>query len=107
MERTDKIAEDCVRKAADDYIGLWQIATRVRREFGQLTNEQVKHHSLDVVHHIVQDGLHPGDYFKAGFTFWDKNDTEAIIARIKKEWDTEHGDPTLANPICWFALHSK
>lgn len=104
MEKTNRIAEDCVREAADDYIGLWQIATRVRREFGRLTNEQVKHLSLDVVRLMVERGLCPGDYLKTGLSFWNEDNTEAIVARIDREWDARLGDPTLANPICWFAL---
>jgi hypothetical protein len=107
MERATKIAEDCVRDAADDYVGLWQITTRVRREFGQLTNQQVKQHSLSVVRRIIEGGLRPGDYFATGFHFWKENNIEAIIARIEEEWEVERGDPTLANPICWFAPNPK
>lgn len=103
MEKIIKIARDCLRELADDYIGLWQIATRTRREFGPITNEQVKKYSLDVVRRIIADGLFPGDYLKTGFNFWAEDDVGAIIARIQREWDAGHGDPTLANPICWFA----
>lgn len=102
MKKIIEIAERCVQESADDYIGLWQIATRVRRELGPLTNEQVKHLSLDVIRLIVEHGLNPGDYFKTGFRFWETEDTSSIIARIDREWDPAHGDPTLVKPICWF-----
>jgi hypothetical protein len=104
MEKITKIAESCVRESADDYVGLWQISTRVRRELGLLTNEKVKQFSIDVVNLIIIHGLCPGDYLKAGFHFWDVEDTSSIIARIDREWDPAHGDPTLANPICWFGV---
>jgi hypothetical protein len=103
MKKNAKIAEGCVRESADDYVGLWQIATRVRREFGHMSNEQVKGRSLDVIRLIVEHGLYPGDYFKTGFRFWEAKDTSSIVARIDREWDPANGDPTLANPICWFA----
>lgn len=103
MQKISKIAEDCLRESADDYIGLWQISSRIRRELRPPTNEQTKRLSLDVVRLIVERVLYPGDYLKTGFSFWDENDTDSIIARIDKEWDSVRGDPTLANPICWFA----
>src|SRR5271155_5123429 len=102
MQRIAEIAEGCVREAADDYVGLWQIATRVRREFEPSTNLQVKRLSLDVVRLIVRRGLCPGDYGKTGFSFWDLDNLGRIIARIDGEWNPMHGDPTLVNPICWF-----
>jgi hypothetical protein len=104
MEQISKIAEDCVRESAEDYVGLWQIATRIRREFGSLNNKQVKRRSLDVVRRILELGLRPGDYLKAGFKFWDHDNDETILARIEQEWDPENGDPTLAKPICWFTV---
>ena len=84
MEKIIKIARDCLRELADDYIGLWQIATRTRREFGPITNEQVKKYSLDVVRRIIADGLFPGDYLKTGFNFWAEDDVGAIIAASKE-----------------------
>jgi hypothetical protein len=104
MEKITEIGEGCVRESADDYVGLWQIATRVRREIRSLTNEQVKLLSIDVVRFIMERCLHPGDYFKTGFNFWSAEDTSSIIARIDREWDPVHGDPTLARPICWFGV---
>ncbi len=104
MEKIAEIAESCVQEAADDYVGLWQIATRVRREFEPSTNEQIKRHSLDVVHLIMQQGLHPGDYVRTGFSFWDRAASASNLARIDREWDPVRGDPTLADPICWFAI---
>jgi hypothetical protein len=103
MERLANIAEGCLRESADDYIGLWQIATRVRREFGPLTNEQVRRCSLDVVRRILELGLRPGHYRNTGFHFWDEQEAKAVIGRIEREWDVERGDPNLAHPICWFA----
>lgn len=104
MEKIDEIAQGCVREALDDYVELWQIATRVRCAFASSTNEQTKRLGLKVVRLIAQRGLHPGDYSKAGFRFWDESDADAIVARIDREWDPARGDPTLAKPICWFAM---
>jgi hypothetical protein len=68
-----------------------------------LSNLQVRRLSLQVVRLIVQRGLYPGDYGKAGFNFCDRDEVDGIIARIDREWASRSGDPTLAEPICWFA----
>jgi hypothetical protein len=107
MERIAKIAEGCTREARHDYVGLWQIATRVRQEFGALTDVGVKRLSLDVVRRIVERGLVPGDYLKSGFRIWHEGGSDAIVNRISSEWDAARGDPTLANPICWFGVKTR
>jgi hypothetical protein len=109
MEKIDEIAEGCVKEATEDYVGLWQISTRVRREFRKLnlSDEQVKMLSLEVVRLIVDRGLLPGDYLKTGFYFWDEHDPASIIARIDREWNLASSDPTLANPICWFDIQRQ
>ncbi len=93
-----------MRHAHADYVGLWQIANRIREDLGLTEGKKVQQQTLIVVRQLIYRGLWPGDYFRTGFHFWDERDMEAIIARIEKKWDAEHGDPTLANPICWFAL---
>jgi len=103
MNEIIAIAESCVREAADDYVGLWQIAGRIRDRFSFSNNEEVKKISLEVVRLIVHRGLYPGDYFRMGFRFWSEDEPALVIARIDREWDAVCGDPTLADPICWFA----
>lgn len=106
MEKINEIADGYVKEAAVDYVGLWQIASRVRWDFksSNLNDEQVKTLSLEVVRLLVNRGLLPGDYLKTGFHFWDERGAGPIIARIDKEWDMERGDPNLADPICWFSV---
>ena len=103
MEKIPEIARDCIREAAHDYVGLWVIAGAIRFECKVTENERVKRLSLDVVRRVIDGGLGPGDYLKTGFRFWPELDKDAIISRIEREWDAARGDPTLADPICWFA----
>lgn len=96
-----EIADDYIRHSRSDYVGLWQIASRVREDLELLDNKEVQQQTLCVVRKLIEQGLFPGDYHKIGFRFWDEDDLE-VVARIEKEWDPENGDPTLAKPICWF-----
>jgi hypothetical protein len=106
VDQVAEIAERYIHEAAIDYVGLWQISTMVRRHCRTNSNEEVKRLSLDVVWLIVDGGRHPGDYLRTGFHFWPEADTEQIIARIDREWNPARADPTLADPICWFALRN-
>jgi hypothetical protein len=101
-EKIAEIADGCVRESAGDYVGLWQISTRVRNVFGPLSNKDAKVYSLAVVHRIVNCGLRPGDYLRTGFRYWSEDNPEKTVARIDREWGDARGDPTLFDPICWF-----
>jgi hypothetical protein len=104
MDQLDEIVDDYVRHVRTDYVGLWQIASRVREDLGLHDNHEAREKTLLVVRRLLGRGLHPGDYFKSGFDFWNEDDADSIIARIDREWDPVCGDPTLANPICWFGI---
>lgn len=100
----NEIVDNYMRHAQSDYVGLWQIAGRVRDEFGLHNDHLVRAKTLDIVTRLVERGLRPGDYSKTGFHFWNEDNTDSVISRIVREWDALTGDPTLAKPICWFDL---
>ncbi len=104
MIQLDEIAQDYARHATEDYVGLWQIASRVREDLNLSDNFKTKEKALLVVSRLFAYGLRPGNYNKAGFRFWDEGEADTIIARVDREWDPAQGDPTLAHPICWFAI---
>jgi hypothetical protein len=107
MDTLDEIADDYSRHARSDFVGLWQIASRVRDDLGLTDNADVRTETLLVVKRLLERGLRPGDYLGTGFAPWDENSADSIIARITNEWDAGRGDPTLADPICWFARPSE
>jgi hypothetical protein len=108
VDKIEKIAEDYIRGSKHDYIGLYEISSAVRHEFGLARDsEQLKQLSLAVVRLILGRGLVAGDYLKSGFHVWPEGGTESIIARIDREWNPACGDPTLGDPICWFDLKQQ
>lgn len=102
LDQLNAIVDDYVRHVRADYVGLWQIASCVREDLRLHDHLEVREKTLLVVKRLLERGLRPGDYLKTGFRIWDEGDTSSIIARIAREWDSVRGDPTLANPICWF-----
>lgn len=107
MNTLDEIADDYSRHARSDFVGLWQIASRVREDLGLTNNADVRTETLLVVKRLLEGGFRPGDYLRTGFAPWDETSADSIIARISNEWDTGRGAPTLADPICWFARASE
>ncbi len=103
MNRLTEIAEDYVGHAGADYVGLWQIASRIRSDFSLESNMKLHKKTIKVVRYLLNRGLLPGDYIKHGFEFWVQKDADSIIARIDSKWALLVGDPSLAEPICWFA----
>lgn len=103
MNRLTEIAADYVGHASADYVGLWQIASRIRSDFSLESNIEVHKKTIKVVRYLLTRGLLPGDYTKNGFEFWVQKDSDSIIDRIDSKWALLVGDPSLAEPICWFA----
>ena len=102
IRRIDDIADNYTRHVGADYVGLWQIAGRVRDDMRLRDNKEVKEKTLLVVRRLLEHGLHPGDYVHPRFEFWKESDPDSIIKRIDKEWNPSRGDPNLGEPICWF-----
>ena len=93
-----------VAEARVDFVGLWQIAQRVRVD-GRLCNwEAVRDVCLQVVYGLIDKGLQPGDYdMGGGFSPWSGAKADSL-ARIRLEWDALRGPPTILHPICWLRL---
>jgi hypothetical protein len=95
---------DCEAGRAEDWLGLVVVANFVRRRCDIADNDEVKRLSLKVVRALVERGFHVGQFKRYGdskLILWPEQDTDAVVARIDKEWDTTIGDPNI-NDICWF-----
>jgi hypothetical protein len=102
MIQTDELVANYVRHADVDYVGLWQIVARIREDLGIHDDGEVRVKSLEVVRGLLERGLYPGDYLKAGFRFWNDKSVDRVLARIDREWKAQKHDPGLVDPICWF-----
>jgi len=102
-DKIDRIVRGLLAEAQRDYVGLWHIAMVVRRDIGLIDSDEVRIEALMIVGRLLEGGLSPGDYTRSGFEFWGENDVRAVLARIDREWVPDKGDPSLGNPICWFA----
>jgi hypothetical protein len=64
-----EIVDDYMRHAHADYVGLWQIANRIRENLGLADGKEVQQQTLIAVRGLIDRGLRPGDYFRTGFHF--------------------------------------
>ncbi len=104
MKNLDALVDGYIEESQDDYIGLWQIASAVRRRFGAHTTGEVRQLSLQVTRKLYERGLRPGDYYLGTrFDYWPDEGCQAALDRIEREWIKAGADPNLAEPICWFA----
>jgi hypothetical protein len=106
MKNISDIADEFLKEAAHDYIGLWAISGAVRWGLELSDNAQVKARTLDVVRILLAHGLLAGDfdYGNSKLYFWNERDADSVVARIDREWDPAHGDPSLPESICWLGF---
>lgn len=99
----EELVEDFMLESEGDYIGLWEVAQASREDIGATTTEQARSISLELVRRLYERGLRPGDYWGGDFDYWPDAGCQAALDRIAREWIALGHDPTLAEPICWFA----
>jgi hypothetical protein len=94
---------ECMAESKVGYVGLWQIAQTTRERLGATTAHEAKKWSLRVVKSLFEKGLRPGNYWGKDFGYWPEQACQAALDRIEREWIALGHDPTLGDPICWFA----
>lgn len=98
-----EIVSGYVEEAKSDYVGLWQICTRVRKEFNPQSPYKIKNIVLHTIREMLASGLVAVDLASSGSgcTPWKEKRVEKIIHRISSEWDSLGRDPSVGD-IVWF-----
>ena len=97
------------RNEADrDFISLCLIAGDVEYDLAVTDQQDIRDKSLQIIRGLMDRDVYPGDYMierlkTAGFFFW-IGTPDQLLKRIETEWIALGKSPTLAKPICWFAL---
>ena len=102
-DQLDEIAQGYVEEINKDYVGLWQIVLRVRRELGIVERAQLKNVVQKIVRKMLDAGLEPvalsiSDPVRLS---WKNQNVEYVIDRISREWDLLGRDP-YPGEIAWF-----
>src|SRR5258708_6295206 len=85
----------------DDYVGLWQIVSRVSKQDKSPSEEEIRAQALKALRSLLKNGLVIGD-LKAdgGFEQWPVQDTEAVISQVEMKWNELGHAPDIGD-ICW------
>jgi hypothetical protein len=103
LSTLDEIADMYAKHAEVDYVGLWQTAKSVRERLGVQNPQQVRELGLEIAKRLYDRGLRAGDYDYGGhMDFWPDEGRQAMLNRIKQEWEELDADPTHLDPICSF-----
>ena len=99
----DEIAEDYVNEAKADYVGLWQICIRVRKEFSSPNPGQQREIVFQIIRRMLASGLEAVTLHSSGpgCTPWKEQEPDEVIKRISSEWDALGHEPSVAD-IVWF-----
>lgn len=102
-KKISAIAAGYVEEAKSDYVGLWQICSRVKKELNPPDSEQLKEIVLQTVSQMLDFGLVAVDLASSGSgcTPWKEQRADAVIHRISTEWDSLGRAPSVGD-IVWF-----
>ena len=98
------IVDDLFAEAKRDYVGLWQIVSRLSRFEDPPTGLLLQRNVLFIVARLLERGLEPGQLATAGgFERWTNEGSTDVLERIANEWKELSHAPGIGD-ICWFNL---
>jgi hypothetical protein len=105
LAEAERLAEQFSAEAREDLIGLWEIAKEVEERTGP--GEVAREQTLELVRELLRRGLRAGEppYSSGGFRPWPKQEPDAVIDRIRREWLALGRTPNIPD-IVWFDLPS-
>ena len=103
MRDLDKICDDFLREARNDYVGLWQVINAVERDLKPTSVEERQRLTLEVIKRLIARGLQAVDLEASGSGCrpWSDQNVESVVRRINAEWKTLGREPSIGD-IVWF-----
>lgn len=100
----EKLRGDLLEDLTDDYVGIWDVARRVQREWSLEEGSKIRTTAMILLSDPLEDGfIEPGLARSAGgFDAWGLSPEEAVD-RLRREWTVMNATPSLGD-IAWFAL---
>ena len=103
LEKRRQLEKYTLDECREDHVGLWSVLWDARRLFPDASQEDLMEITLSMLRDLLVRGDIVAGFPEAGgraFKKWDDS-PDAIIARIKKEWEELGRDPNIGE-IVWF-----
>ena len=105
-----RIVEELRNEANRDFFDLSLVAGAVQSDLKLQNEVEIRQYTLEVVRELGIRGVHPFDHeqdkwVEAGVHFW-PGSVDEQVEKIRTKWLALGKMPTLAEPICWFALRA-
>jgi hypothetical protein len=97
----DRLVNDFYAESGGDLVGLWELAKEVEELIG--AGSAVQDDSTAIVRALLARGLRAGTppYSIDGYEPWPDQHPDAVVDRIRQEWDQLGRMPSLPD-IVWF-----
>ena len=102
MRDIDKICDDFLLEAGNDYVGLWQVVNAVEHDLKPTNLEERQHLTLEVIKRLLAHGLQAVDLESSGSGClpWTDQNVESVARRINAEWKALEHEPCIGD-IVW------
>lgn len=100
----ESLRHELLADLTDDYVGLWDVARLVEREWDLEDNSEVRATAMTLLSDLIEDGyIRPGTARDdGGFDAWQLEPKRAVD-EIRRQWEALYGMPTLGD-IAWFEI---
>lgn len=107
-KQLDSLKREFLLEAAEDYVGLWEFPSSIRRHLSIEDPEEIKRVSMELIRQFVNEGIFaPGELAgEGGFDAWSLSPSESIET-IGKLWERLGREPNLGDEAPWFNLTKK
>ena len=97
----ETLVEELVAEACRDEVGLWMIASQVRRELSMYSPEDVKTASLEVVRRMLESRRVEAGYYNpdgSGVVRWNAT-ISSVLSKIADEWTLLGREPDIGEVV--------
>jgi hypothetical protein len=104
-EEFRKLINAYKRGDKEDVVGLYEIISHVKRDFGAKGKQEIEKLTLSFVSAMLEEGFQAGEsvYLRGGYRLWEDQKSSYIISRIKREWQALGREPNIGD-IVYFGL---
>ena len=99
MSRFPALVESYLKECRQDYVGLWQLTSALKRE-GIVDPTERRQEALAIAQALLESGMQAGQFDRKKWSAW-ALPSDATVDRIRTEWEALGHEPDIGD-IVWF-----
>lgn len=109
QKKINEIVDGLVEESRIDYIGLWQIVNRARRNFGLSNRDEIRNMTMEIIQKMLLRGFKAIEFAADSYAPipWKNQDSQYVLNRISSDWNQLSQDPQPGDIVWFYIQHNS